>query len=140
MGNKNINEEEMMEICKICAVDEFIKNMPMGYDTVLIENAADLSGGQKQRLAIARALIQKPKVLILDESTSHLDAVTESKIREMLSKYRKNMTCIMIAHRLQTIKDCDKIVVMEKGHIAEEGSHDQLIKKHGKYYNLWQNQ
>jgi len=140
LGNKNINEEEMMEICKICAVDEFIKNMPMGYDTVLIENAADLSGGQKQRLAIARALIQKPKVLILDESTSHLDAVTESKIREMLSKYRKNMTCIMIAHRLQTIKDCDKIVVMEKGHIAEEGSHDQLIKKHGKYYNLWQNQ
>lgn len=85
-------------------------------------------------------MIQKPKVLILDESTSHLDAVTESKIREMLSKYRKNMTCIMIAHRLQTIKDCDKIVVMEKGHIAEEGSHDQLIKKHGKYYNLWQNQ
>ena len=96
-----------------------------------------MSGGQKQRLAIARALLRHPSVLILDEATSHLDSITETAIQKMLSELPASMTVIMIAHRLSTIKNSDRIVVMDHGRVVETGSHQQLLEKQGAYYALY---
>ena len=112
----------------------------MRYDTILEENASNLSGGQKQRLAIARALIQQPDILIMDESTSHLDAVTESKIKNIFSDIDSNMTLILIAHRLNMVKDCDNIVVLEDGRVSEMGKHQELLQNRENYYKLWKHQ
>ena len=109
----------------------------MGYDTPLDENASNLSGGQKQRLAIARALLQKPKLLILDEATSQLDSITEAGIKDTIFNSQEELTCIIIAHRLSTIQACDRIYVMENGKIVENGEHKDLLKKDGLYANLW---
>ncbi len=137
LGNKNIPMEEIEKACKLSMADEFIKKMPMGYNTLLGENGYDLSGGQKQRLAIARALLKKPKILIMDEATSNLDTVTEKSIKKTIDNLSGSVTCIIIAHRLSTIRNCDKIFVMGNGKIVETGNHNELIKKKGiynKYY------
>ncbi|MBO5060475.1 MAG: peptidase domain-containing ABC transporter [Clostridia bacterium] len=133
LGNKNIPMEEIEKACKLSMADEFIKKMPMGYNTLLGENGHDLSGGQKQRLAIARALLKNPKILIMDEATSNLDTITEQSIKETIDNLSGNITCIIIAHRLSTIKNCDKIYVMDRGMVVECGNHDDLIKKNGLY-------
>ncbi|MGM9551656.1 MAG: peptidase domain-containing ABC transporter [Clostridia bacterium] len=138
LGNKDIAMEEIEKACKLSMADEFIKKMPMGYNTLIGENGHDLSGGQKQRLAIARALLKKPKILIMDEATSNLDTVTEKSIKETINNLSGDITCIIIAHRLSTIKNCDKIYVMNRGIIVESGNHDELVKKNGlykKFYN-----
>lgn len=140
LGNKNISDEEIKRICKICKADEFIKALPMGYDTPVDESGNNLSGGQKQRLAIARALLQKPQILIFDEATSNLDTITEAGIKQTIFNLNSDMTCIIIAHRLSTIKNCDKIYVMENGCIVEYGTHDELIIKNGTYKKLIDNQ
>ncbi|MCM1227678.1 MAG: peptidase domain-containing ABC transporter [Clostridium sp.] len=133
MGNENISDDEIKGICQQCGIDDFINSMPMGYDTVLEENGNNLSGGQKQRLAIARALLRNPDVLIMDEATSNLDTVTENSMKALIENFSDKMTCIIIAHRLNTIKNCDYIYVMDKGQIAEKGTHQELLEQNGLY-------
>lgn len=135
IGNESISNEETEDICRKCGIDSFIRSLPMGYETVLEENGRNLSGGQKQRLAIARALLRKPDVLIMDEATSNLDVITEKSIQKMIDELSSDMTCIIIAHRLNTIKKCDNIYVMDNGHVAEEGTHSELLAKKGLYYS-----
>lgn len=133
LGNKDITMEEIEKACKLSMADEFIKKMPMGYNTLIGENGHDLSGGQKQRLAIARALLKKPRILIMDEATSNLDTITEKSIKTTIDNLSGSITCIIIAHRLSTIRNCDKIYVMYKGNIVECGNHEELISKNGFY-------
>ena len=136
MGN-HATDEEIEEVCKLCCVDEFVREMPMGYDTLLEENGSNLSTGQKQRLAIARAMLRKPDILIMDEATGNLDVKTEDRIRRMIDEVTKNITCVIIAHRLNTIKNCDYIYVLDKGSVAQWGTHEQLMQEGGIYANYW---
>ena len=139
LGNENATQEEIVLACKLSLADSFINEMPLGYNTMLEENGNNLSGGQKQRLAIARALLKHPDILIMDEATSNLDTMTEQSIKNAISTLN-DMTCIIIAHRLNTIKNCDQIFVMDKGRIIENGTHKQLIDFNGVYSRLWKEQ
>ena len=117
---------------------EFVNALPLRYETHLDENGSNLSGGQRQRIAIARAMLKKPDILILDEATSNLDAVTEKAIQETIDAYSGGITTIIIAHRLSTIRRCDRIFVMEKGKIVESGSHQELMARtNGRYRGLY---
>lgn len=136
LGNPSATDDEILAACKLANADSFIRELPFRYDTYLDENGKNLSGGQRQRLAIARALLRNPKLMIFDEATSSLDTITESAIKDTIFNLNKDMTCIIIAHRLSTIKNCDKIVVMENGAIVEIGDHNELLNKKGKYYEL----
>ena len=139
LGTDNINMDEVIEVCKQTQAHSFINEMPLRYDTILEENGANLSSGQKQRLAIARALLRKPDILICDEATSNLDVTTERMIQQVLNEYCENITTIFIAHRLHTIKNCDQIYVFEKGKVIESGTHKELVKHGGKYADMvWQ--
>jgi ATP-binding cassette, subfamily C, bacteriocin exporter len=133
------NIEQMDFVCKVAQIHDFINQLPLRYNTMLEENASNLSGGQKQRLAIARALLRKPDILIMDEATSNLDSTTEKTISQTINGLR-DMTMVIIAHRLSTIMRCDRIYVMERGSIIESGGHEQLLVQGGKYYNLWKDQ
>jgi subfamily B ATP-binding cassette protein HlyB/CyaB len=132
--------ERIIEAAKIAGADEFVSEMPEGYDTLVGERGSSLSGGQKQRIAIARALLSNPKILIFDEATSALDYESEKIIQNNMQNIKKGRTMFIVAHRLSTVKDCDKIVVMDKGNIVEIGSHDMLMNKKGYYYNLYTQQ
>ncbi len=140
LGNEDATLEDIIEACKLSKADEFINQMPLRYETMLEENGANLSGGQKQRLAIARALLKKPDILIMDEATSNLDSITEKAIEKTINNLSSNITTIIIAHRLSTIMRCDKIFVMENGKFIEQGNHDELLQRKGRYYNLWKDQ
>uniref|UniRef100_A0A0N4ZH60 Arginyl-tRNA synthetase n=1 Tax=Parastrongyloides trichosuri TaxID=131310 RepID=A0A0N4ZH60_PARTI len=140
-GYDNGTEEEMLEASKLANCHDFIMEMIDGYNTSCGEKGVKMSGGQKQRIAIARALVRKPVVLILDEATSALDAESEHKIQEALDKCSKNITIIKIAHRLNSVEKANRICVVNKGEIIQEGSHTQLMEnKDGMYYNLVQKQ
>jgi ATP-binding cassette subfamily B protein len=132
--------ERVEYAASMAALSDFIKTMPMGYSTRIGVNGIDLSGGQKQRLLIARAIYKNPKLLILDEATSSLDANNERIITENIDRIRNNKTVIIAAHRLSTVKNADKIVYMEKGKIVEQGTHEELIALKGSYYTLVKNQ
>lgn len=136
LGNEDVTDEEIRRICEQCGISSFIESLPLGYNTMLEENGNNLSGGQKQRLAIVRALLRKPDVLIMDEATSNLDTITEKSIKEMLEQFSDTMTCIIIAHRMNTIKNCDYIYVMDKGSVIEQGTHQSLLSNNGVYKEL----
>ncbi|WP_414527369.1 ABC transporter ATP-binding protein [Nodularia chucula] len=135
-GKPGVDVEEIISAAKIAHADEFIIELPQGYDTVIGERGVKLSGGQRQRIAIARALIKNPQFLILDEATSALDTESEYLIKEALQELLKNRTCLVIAHRLSTIQNADLIVVLEKGQIIETGTHNQLLAHSGRYAHL----
>ena len=140
-ADDNITFDEIVASCKKAQIHDFIVSLPLGYDTFLEENASNLSGGQKQRLAIARVLLKKPEILIMDEATSNLDSITEKAIERTIKEATEGITSIIIAHRLSTVMSCNTIYVMEKGAIIEKGNHTILIKnKKGYYHNLWNKQ
>ena len=132
--------EMIIQAAQISGAHSFISEMPEGYDTIVGERGSTLSGGQRQRIAIARALITNPKIIIFDEATSALDYESERVIMENLDKIKRGRTMFIIAHRLSTVKNCDIIVALDKGNIIEIGSHEELMKKQGYYYNLYTQQ
>jgi len=140
LGVDSVSFEEIIEACKKSQIHDFINSLPLRYETTIEENGANLSGGQKQRLAIARAILKKPDILIMDEATSNLDSTTEKTIHDMIYEFSKDITTIIIAHRLSTIMRSDTIYVMDKGKIVESGSHEELMRLRGKYYELWKDQ
>ena len=129
--------EHVVQAAKLAGAHDFILELPAGYDTVIEEHGGNLSGGQRQRIAIARALVTDPRILILDEATSALDYESERIIQDNMSKICKGRTVIIIAHRLSAVRQADRIIVMDNGEIIEEGSHQQLIKRHGHYARLY---
>ena len=139
-GKQDATLEEVKDVCQKIGLDEFIENMKDGYDTRVGEGGLLLSNGQKQLLAFARVLLKNPDIIILDEATSSIDSKTEQLIQNCINTQFKDKTCIFIAHRLSTIKDVDNIIYLDKGCILEQGSHYDLMKKKGKYYNLYTNQ
>lgn len=136
IANLDATDEEIDRVAKLANVDEFSEALPDGYDTFVGERGVQLSGGQRQRVSIARALLKDAAVLILDEATSHLDAVNEQKIREALDRLMDGRTTLVIAHRLSTVRQADRIIVLDSGKIVEEGTHSELLKKRGIYSNL----
>ncbi len=139
-SNPQASFDEIKEVCRIAYCDEFIEKFEKGYETIVGERGVKLSGGQRQRLAIARALLADPKILILDEATSSLDSESEQKIQEGLNALRKGRTTFVIAHRLSTIRSADKILVIENGNIVESGTHDELLALNGRYRQLYDKQ
>ena len=136
-GNENATDEEILKVCNLLGIDEFISKLPNGIDTVIGETGYNISGGQKQLISFARALIKNPKLLILDEATSSIDTETEKIIQNKMKDILKGKTSIIVAHRLSTIKHCDKIVLIENGNILEQGTHLELLDKRGIYYKMY---
>ena len=140
IGNKNATREECIRAAMECHADSFIRRLPKGYDTLLSEDGSDLSVGQKQLLCISRVMLALPPILILDEATSSIDTRTEQKIQEAFHKLMRGRTSFIVAHRLQTIMDADKIIVMKDGHIIETGNHEELLTEGGFYSELFKSQ
>ena len=139
-GRLEASDEEVEHAAKLANAHSFIMQLPQGYDTVLTQDAADISQGQRQLLAIARAILADPAILILDEATSSIDTITEIKIQEALYRLMQGRTSIVVAHRLNTIQNADQIVVLHQGRIIERGTHQSLLAKKGYYYDLYQSQ
>ncbi len=139
-GNENATDEEMIEACKLAQADEFISTFPDGYDTYIEQGGTNVSGGQKQRLCIARALLKKPKILILDDSTSAVDTNTDSFIRQGFKKFFPDTTKIIIAERVGSVQDADLIIVMDNGKIADMGTHDKLLTSSEIYREVYEQQ
>ena len=136
-GKLDATDEEIVAAAKLANADGFIRRLPNGYDTMLTGDGANLSQGQRQLLAIARAAVADPPVLILDEATSSIDTRTERIIQEGMDRLMSGRTTFVIAHRLSTVRNSDCIMVLEQGRIIERGTHDQLIEEQGKYYQLY---
>jgi len=136
-GLKNVNRDQIAAAAKMANAIEFIEDMPLGFETVIGEKGVKLSGGQKQRIAIARAILKNPPILILDEATSSLDTESEQLVQQAIEQLMKDRTVLVIAHRLSTVRNADKIIVMEKGRIIEKGKHSELYQKDGTYRRLY---
>lgn len=139
-GRLDATDDEVIAAAEATMVDRFVRQLPEGYDTVITENASALSAGERQLLTIARAFIANPSLLILDEATSSVDTRTEVLVQQAMSALRADRTSFVIAHRLSTIRDADTILMMERGSIVEQGSHDELLARRGAYYTLYQAQ
>lgn len=139
-GKLDATDEEMAAAAEMSHIRRYIEKLPKKYQTFLKQAGAGLSHGQRQLMAIARAVLADPKILILDEATSSVDTRTEKKIQDAMVRLMKNRTSLIIAHRLSTIRDADKIVVMDQGRVMEIGNHDELPEKKGKYYELYMTQ
>ena len=136
-GNVNASDEEVIKAAKMAYADEFIRELPHGYNSKVGERRVMLSGGERQRIAIARALIRNPQILMFDEATSALDAESEKIVQEAINNSLKNKTALIVAHRLSTIINCDEILVFDKGSIVERGNHNELIQRDGIYKKLY---
>ena len=139
-GNKNATDEEIMKAAKSACCEEFINKFPDKYDTFIEQGGSNVSGGQKQRLCIARALLKKPKILILDDSTSAVDTKTDSLISRAFKEYIPNTTNIIIAQRISSIEDCDKIIVLDDGKIDAFSTHEDLVKNNAIYKEVYESQ
>ena len=139
-GNAFASNEEIIEACKFAAAQDFVEKLPNKYETIIGENGIKLSGGQKQRLSIARAILKNSSIILLDEATSSLDSESESVIQKAIENLTKNKTTIIIAHRLSTVMNCDKILVFENGQIIEEGKHEFLVNNSSTYKKLYEKQ
>ena len=137
IGKADATPEEVYAAARLAACEEFITRLPDGYQTVIGENGKTLSGGERQRLSIARAFLKNAPVILLDESTASIDPENETKIQQAIGRLIRNKTVLIIAHKLRSIADCDKIVVLEDGRVAEEGTHQQLLDRNGLYYKLY---
>ena len=137
MGNPDATEEQVMAAAKAARCHEFIEQFPNGYHTVIGSTGVHLSGGERQRIAIARAIVKDAPIIVLDEATAFSDPENEYLIQKAFEKLIQNKTVVMIAHRLSTIRNADQILVMEKGCLIESGTHDELLKKGGKYAQMW---
>jgi ATP-binding cassette subfamily B multidrug efflux pump len=140
MGNRKASLDEVIEVCKICECDEFIKNFESGYEQMVGENGANLSGGQKQRVCIARALIKNPEILILDDSFSAMDIKTENRIKNNIKNYLDNTTYIVVSQKISSILDMDKIIVLENGKIVGFDNHSSLLKQCDMYKEIYNSQ
>lgn len=139
-GNPEADMEEIEEACRIAGADEFIGRLEKGYDTEMGQGGVNVSGGQKQRICIARAILKRPKVLILDDSTSAVDTATEARIREMLAEKLPRMTKIIIAQRISSVRHADKIIVLEDGRIQGIGTHEELLAGNKIYREIYESQ
>ena len=137
MGNPNATEEQVIAAAKAARCHDFIEQLPNGYQTVIGSTGVHLSGGERQRIAIARAIVKDAPIIVLDEATAFSDPENEYLIQKAFEKLIQNKTVVMIAHRLSTIRNADQILVMEKGCLIESGTHDELLKKDGKYAQMW---
>lgn len=136
IGKKDASDEEVFEAARAAQCDEFVLKLPEGYDTIIGENGALLSGGERQRISIARAILKNAPIILLDEATSFLDVENESLIQKALSSLIQNKTVIIIAHRMRTIANADKIIVLDNGFIVEEGSPEELLENEGIFYKM----
>ena len=139
-GNENATDAEIEEACKLSQAHEFVSAFPNGYDTMIEQGGTNVSGGQKQRLCIARALLKKPKILILDDSTSAVDTKTDKLIRMGFEKYIPETTKIIIAQRISSVENADRIIVLDNGKIADIGTHDELLKSSEIYREVYEQQ
>ncbi len=139
-GAENATRERVEEVCKAAKIHSFITRLPQGYDTYLSDNAVNISKGQKQLLTIARAMLSPSPMLILDEATSNVDVRTEQIIQEAMTNLMHGKTCFVIAHRLSTVKNADKILVVENGEVVEQGTHKQLMQSKSRYFELYNSQ
>ena len=139
-GNANATDEELIHACKLACADEFITSFPDGYDTHIEQGGSNVSGGQKQRLCIARALLKKPKILILDDSTSAVDTATEARIRSAFTNELRDSTKIIIAQRISSVRDADQIIVLDEGRITGVGTHDELLRSNQAYQEIYESQ
>ncbi len=139
-GDENASREECVRVCKLACADDFIESFPDGYDTRIEQGGTNVSGGQKQRICIARALLKKPKILILDDSTSAVDTATDARIRKAFREEIPNTTKLIIAQRISSVKDADRIIVMEKGEINGFGTHDELLETNEIYKDIYESQ
>ena len=136
LGKRDATDEEVLAAAKAAQCDAFVSKLPDGYHTLIGENGSRLSGGERQRISIARAFLRNPKILILDEATSALDSISEKKIQDSIQKLVKGRTTLIVAHRLSTIRNADRIAVIEKGNVLECGSYEELLEKKGAFYRM----